>query len=159
MQNLLHKIPEENTSHSEAHPKTEKIEIPTIPSAPAVKKRKKLPRFSIPFRSYLGHLPALFMSFIFYGLMIFIFIYIDPKSIENTPVPHLYFPLLTTAFLGDFFFFSFLFLNSRKGFLTALVLTSLLFVRLQHILSFPVVLVTAILFIFVELLLTIPRQK
>ncbi len=104
-------------------------------------------------------LPTLILALIFYGITARILFTVYPDGIKNFLVNGAFLPFLVPAFLGNFFFFSFLFVNTRRGFLASACLTLLLFLQLQQVLTLPVGAVVVTLFLFTELLLTIVAKK
>lgn len=92
----------------------------------------------IAWKEYLLHAPILLLGLFGYAGVIFIFGWIEPRSIQNVFFPNTYAPLLLVSAAAHFCFFSFVFLNSRRGIITSLVLTILLFLRLQQVLTVPI---------------------
>jgi hypothetical protein len=121
------------------------ISLDEVPSL-----RKKRTQFSfqnvtffrhIPWKEYFFHLPVLFLGLIGLGGVIFIFGWVEPSSIQHMYVPNSYAPLLLTVAAGTFFCGSYLFLNSRRGLLTSVVITSILFLKLQQVLTWTLVVI------------------
>ncbi len=104
--------------------------------------------------NHLRHLPTLFLALFFYGVCVYVFRRIEPTAIQNMLLANSYVPLLLLSGLGHFFFFSFLFLQSRRGLLVALALTVLLFLRVQQVLTLPIFLAIFLFSACLELLLT-----
>jgi len=106
------------------------------------------------FSSHVHHLPTLFLALLFYGICIYIFRRVEPAAIQNVLLANSYIPLLFLSGIGHFFFFSFLFLQSRRGLLAALTLTVLLFLRVQQVLSWPIFFAVFLFSVSLEFLLT-----
>lgn len=83
-------------------------------------------------KKYLKHLPLLILSLPFYFLVNYILCNIYPQDIANIPVHNSYLGLLIPFFLANMFFFSYIFLNSRRGTNLSFLLTVLLFLKLQR---------------------------
>ncbi len=118
------------------------------------KEQSTLPSVSlpaIPWKEYFLHLPILMLGLLAYIGVAFIFLTIEPASIQNVLLPNTYLPLLAVAAAGHFCLFSFLFLNSRRGFLISLGLTALLFLRLQQVLTVPLTFWITLSLISIEL--------
>lgn len=104
---------------------------------------------------YLAHVGTLFFGLIFGALTILVMNSVSPKSIENILFPHSYLPFQMLLFLSVFFLSSFLWLNSRRGYLTALALQTLVFLKLQNIiLTWQLVLGILAFFVIIEILFT-----
>lgn len=134
-----------------------KNEVPTAKRV--IKIAPKNSEKNLPGIKQLRLLPTLIMALVFYGITTRILFAVHPDSVKNFLVNGAFLPFLLPAFLGNFFFFSFLFANTRRGFLTAICLTLLLFLQLQQVLTLPIVAVVATPFLFSELLLTIVAKK
>ncbi len=81
----------------------------------------------------LRYLLLLFLGILGYAGCIYIFRMVQPESIANILFYHSYLPLLIVSFCAHFFFWSFIFLHSRRAFFVAIVLTTLLFFKLQAV--------------------------
>jgi hypothetical protein len=105
-----------------------------------IKKEKKETRWLTPtkpiIKNYWSHLPTLLVGFIFYALLYLILIKIYPQNIQHWLIPNMYLPLQVVFFIGNFFFFSFLFLNSRRGMMTAFILSLWLFFKLLKVTNY-----------------------
>jgi len=112
-------------------------------------KSEKQEKLSL-FRKYRRHLGALFISLPFYGAVVFHLNYVYPIQIKNFLIPNAYLPLQFYLFVGNFFFFSFLLVHSRRGLVLSLWLSSLIFFKLQNLLSLPLLLVTTLPFLIFE---------
>ncbi len=78
------------------------------------------------------HLSLLFLSIVFFTIIYFILNYIHPYTIANIGLNNSYIILLLPFLLANYFLFSFIFLNSSIGSFTSIILTALLFLKLQH---------------------------
>lgn len=87
-------------------------------------------------KKYLNHLHLLFLATLFYAGVIWVFNAIYPQQIKNILLPNSYLPLQGLLFFGNFLLFSFLFLKSRRGFFTALIINSWFFFKFQQIENF-----------------------
>lgn len=92
----------------------------------------------IDWKEYLLHLPLLISALLAYCGVIFIFGWIEPRSIQNIFLPNSYAPLLLVCTVANFCLFSYFFLNSRRGIIVSIVITILLFLRLQQVLTLPI---------------------
>jgi hypothetical protein len=99
---------------------------------------------------YSKHAPLLIFAVISYCSVGYILSAIPPGQIANVPLPLAYAPLHIPLFLGNVFFFSFIFLHTRRGLLLALFVLSITFLKLQLFVLTPVL----ILGIFIVLLLS-----
>jgi len=128
---------------------------PSLPPL-AVKSRlqRTLPKPSFNRKRYFLHLPILVLGIVGYFLTGFVFLYLEPVSIRDVLVTNTYLPLLILVGLSNFFFFSYLFLNSRRGFVISLLSIVLLFLRLQQVLSFPLIIGLIVVGIIFEVILT-----
>lgn len=80
------------------------------------------------------------LSLPFFTAAVYILTQIQPAEIENWLIPHSFLPLLLASFGAGFFLFSYLLLNTRRGFLLAALTTTCLYLRLQQIIITPDVL-------------------
>ncbi len=128
--------------------------------APSRKKQKrnyKIPAF---LKKYLSHLPTLLLSLPFYIIVWRILIKTYPKQIQNFILSDSYLPLLIPFFLGNLFFFSFLFLKTRRGLLTSILINILLVLHLQKIwLTWQISLSIGAFFVIIELVLNYFNDK
>jgi hypothetical protein len=92
-----------------------------------------------PSKKYLKHLPLLLLSVPFYAGAYYIFTYIHPDKIKHFLIPNTYLPLQFTLFSGNFFLFSYLLLNTRRGLGLSLFLSFTLFLKLQLITNYSTV--------------------
>lgn len=99
---------------------------------------------------YSKHLLLLILSGVFYLIVFYLLTNFPPKSVANVPLTNLYLPLLLPFFLANYFLISFILLNTKRGFIFSLLLTCLLFFKLQQI-SFEVwwlIILTLIFIVF-----------
>ncbi|MEN8253290.1 MAG: hypothetical protein ABFQ62_02870 [Patescibacteria group bacterium] len=104
---------------------------------------------------YFRHLPALLISLPFYAIVYYIFSKIKPEAIRHFLVPNAYLPLQVPLFIANFFFFSFVFLKSRRGFFISLIISLTLFLKLQGVLTALIFLIILIPILLFELVATI----
>lgn len=125
------------------------------------KTREPKPRKSVSgSNKYLKHLPTLLLSIPFYLGVYYILANIYPESIEHVILPNTFLPLQLVLFLGNFFFFSYLLLNSRRGLEISLVFGLAMFLKLQGIANYlPLVAVILAIFIIIEAILTLLKRK
>lgn len=111
------------------------------------------PRIYIPFRKYFNHLPALIFAIPFYWITYYILTSIFPAQIKNFLLINTYLPLQIPLFIANFFFFSFLTLKTRRGFLISLFISFILFLKLQNVvLDWRVILIIMGGFVGVEIM-------
>jgi len=78
---------------------------------------------------YQSKLPTLGIS-IFFMIALYIFVsIISPIQVQNFLFANSFLPFLGLVFFASFFFFSFLFLHTRRGFFTAIGLTVLVWIK------------------------------
>lgn len=117
------------------------------------------PQFSLKLpKKYLKHLLLLFLSIPFYAGAYYIFTYIHPVKIQHFLIPNTYLPLQLVLFLGNFFLFSYLLLNTRRGFELSFFLMLTLFLKLQLITNYVSV-ATGLLIIMLIIELAISLLK
>lgn len=92
-------------------------------------------------KKYLTHLPTLILALIGWWSVYYILVAIHPSSIRNLIIPNSYLPLLMAFELANFFTWSFVFLNSRRGLIISLYPATLLFLKLQQVILEPTLLV------------------
>lgn len=102
-------------------------------------------------KRYWLHLSALLMCLPFYGAVYYHLHFIHPEKIRHFLIPNSYLPLQAYLFIGNFFFFSFILLHSRRGLVMSCLLMTLLFFKLQTVLSWPLALVTVAIFTAFEI--------
>ncbi len=108
---------------------------------------------------YLRHLPTLLLSLPFYMGVVLILQKVPPQNLKNFLIPNLYLPFQIALFLGNFFLFSFLCLNSRRGFLLSLLIQTLVFFKLQSVVfNLPLVIGTLGVFVIIEILFLIVNK-
>ncbi len=108
---------------------------------------------------YKAHLPLLFFAAVFYFFTAYIFFFIQPSAIQNVFFPNSYAPLFFCTCCGDFFFFSYLFLNARRGLFVSIIFNYGLFLKLQGVFSWMFFLPAVVPFLLIELILTVGKQK
>jgi hypothetical protein len=79
------------------------------------------------------HLALLLLCLPFYLTVGAIMTKVNPDTIAHFLLPSTFLPLQFPLFLANFFFFSFIFLNSRRGLLLSLLISILLFLKLQQV--------------------------
>lgn len=97
------------------------------------KERKVISHNSYLITRYVLHLPTLILSIPFYLAVGYIIITIHPSQIRHLLIPNTYLPLQVALFLGNFFFFTFIFLKTRRGFLLSLFASIWLFLQLEFV--------------------------
>jgi hypothetical protein len=105
-------------------------------------------------KKYLRHFPLLFMSIFCYAVCVYILTHIDPEKLQNFLIPNTYLPFLCITALANFLFFSFLFLNTRRGIFAAIFLTLILFLKLQQVLTTSIFFSSFFVFFILEFILT-----
>jgi hypothetical protein len=97
-------------------------------------------RFSRPlWKRYLNYLPTLVISLPFYVGVYYLVTHFYPSQLRHWLIPNTYLPLQLLLFGGNFFFFSFIFLKARRGFLFSLWFAWSLFLKLQPLENYLVV--------------------
>jgi hypothetical protein len=94
-------------------------------------------RLSPPFKKYLIHLPTFILALISWYICYYILTRIHPSAIKNLLIHNSYFIFHLSFFFANFFSWSFLFLNSRRGLIIALGTTAMLFLKLQQVMLQP----------------------
>jgi len=82
---------------------------------------------------YLQHLPTLILGIFFYIILFFIFNNFDPDLLKNIILPNSYLAVLLIFFIANFFLFSFIFLNSIRGFIYSLFILLIIFFKIQNV--------------------------
>lgn len=101
---------------------------------------------------YTSHLGTLFLGIVFGFLTTSLMRSIKPDIIANLVLPHSYLPFQVGLFSTIFFLSSFLWLNTRRGYLTALTVQSLVFLQLQKVeVTWQLSLSLMTLFVIIEL--------
>lgn len=93
---------------------------------------------------YLKHLPTLLIGLIFSAVVYLIITRVEPSSIRHVILPNSYLPLLLAVFLACFFIFSFVLLNTRRGFFSALIVMIVLFLRVQQVIFSPLIIIAVV---------------
>jgi len=105
----------------------------------------------IPWSDYLHHIFTLVLAGLGYLGVIYLVTHVDPARIANLPLPHFYLPLQALFLISNVLLFSFVWLNSRRGLLTALWLQIQLFLKLQLVIvSWQLALMLLIVFVIIE---------
>ncbi len=87
-------------------------------------------------KKYLRHLPLLLLSMPFYGGAYYIFSHIHPAKIKHFLIPNTYLPLQLILFGGNFFLFSYLLLNTKRGLRMSILIGLILFLKLELITNY-----------------------
>jgi len=125
------------------------------PSLPSIQH----PSFSfLSLKEYLLHLPILLIGLGLYIGVLFILNTVEPKVVQNVWIQNSYAPLLILVGAAHFCFFSYVFLNTRRGFLASLYLSTILFLKLQQVLTPSLILWTALAIIVVEAMYILLHQ-
>ena len=95
--------------------------------------QKLLQRF--PLKRYAQRLPLLTIGILCYIATGCVFLTVEPRSIQHILLTNSYSPIVLLLGTGHFCSFSYLFLNSRRGAVISLVLSAILFLRLQQVLT------------------------
>lgn len=111
-------------------------------------------------QNYLTYWPTLVIG-LFFILMIGLLVSnVRPTQIANIGLYHSYWPLLLLVFGAVFFMASFFLQNTRRGLLAGILVTTLLFLKLQSVvLSSAVVLTLAGVLIGIEIFLKIVIKR
>lgn len=93
-------------------------------------------------RKNKSYWPALILTILWWLLLIGVIVFVDPEVIADTPLPNTYLMFFVLLFLAVFFLVSLLLENSRRGFLVALLITILGYLRLWGLWGWgPVILI------------------
>lgn len=106
----------------------------------------------IPLKEYLHHLPILLIGLGLVGIILFVLNTIEPELLQNVWIQNSYAPFLILVGAANFCIFSYLFLNTRRGFLASLYVTVLLFLKLQQVLTTSLITWTAVAFFITEII-------
>lgn len=119
----------------------EKLQDVTSTPLPEIKPQKKHTRKSLTFAMrYLKHSPTLVLSLPFFFIVGFLLTKVKPDIIKNLVWTNSYFVFIVPFFLAFLFFFSFIFLKTRRGFVMSCLLTTIVFLKLQQVvISLPVI--------------------
>lgn len=106
------------------------------------------------------HLPLLIIASLGYIAVGYIIATYPPAAVADVLLPQAYLPLQLPLLLANFFFFSFMLQNTRRGLLIALLLAILLFLRLQYVV-FQIEWLGPVLifFVIIELIYVIAERK
>lgn len=109
---------------------------------------------------YKKHLLLLALSLLSYSGVWYVLNNIRPQDIAHTPLPFTYGALQLPLFFANFFLFSFVLLNTRRGLLISIFITALLFLKLQlFILTATTVLSIFGLLFLAEVVATVAPSK
>lgn len=154
MQNVLQK--------KSPPPQSEKIDVIDKKYVrPVVHEKKEVhhqPKVHREQNKYLRFLPILLLGLICYAITGAILFFVEPAKIQSIVVTNSYFPLVFISFLAHFFFFTYFFLNARRGLFISLILTFILFLRLQQVFSPLYVGIFAAPLLLIESILTVRRH-
>lgn len=87
-------------------------------------------------KKYLKHLPLLIISLPFYGLVYYLLTRVHPDKIRHFLIPNTYLPFQLPLFMANFFLFSYLLLNTRRGLELSLLIMLTLFLKLEAITNY-----------------------
>lgn len=79
------------------------------------------------------YIPLLILSAVAYSLLILGIIYIPPSAVVNFGLPNSYAPFTFIFFCAHFFLFSYIFLNSTRGYILSFLLTFAVLLRLNQV--------------------------
>ncbi len=105
-------------------------------------------------KKYILQLPTLFLGILSYFIAVIILQKIQPAAIKDLILPNSYLPILLAFGFGHFFTAWYLLQNLRRSFLLAILLSVLFSLRIHHFWNTPLVVVTILLFVGSEFLLT-----
>jgi hypothetical protein len=110
--------------------------------------------------TYVHQLYLVILSTGGYAATLYILLTVQPEEISHIPFPYWYGPLQLAFFLGNICFFSFIFLHIRRGILSAVFLSLILFMQLQSVrLTTELIGGLLALFVCVELLCFLVTKK
>lgn len=110
--------------------------------------------------SLKARLPSIIIAGLLFFILILIVTTIPPSSVANIILYQSYLPVLFVVMLACYFLGKVVFTSNRATFFSSLLLTLLLFLKLQAVeLSFLVVLVPFLFFIGLELILKLVFRK
>jgi hypothetical protein len=134
-----------------------KIETPkSEPHVSAFRSKHTNHQKSEVLKKYLTHLKTFILCLPFYGLCFYMLRNLHPNQVKNVLIPNLYFPFQLSLFLGNVFFFSFLFLNTRRGLLITLFIQTFVFLKLQSvIMTWQLSLGIGVLFVIIEVVFSL----
>lgn len=110
-------------------------------------------------KNYIKHFPTLIISLPFFWAVVYIYTNVYPLRIKNILFASSYLPFLLCFFLANFFFFAFLSLNTKKGLLISLLLSFILFLKLQLFQITFVMKIILSLSILIVLLIKFPSKN
>jgi len=86
-------------------------------------------------KKYFAWLPLLIAAVLCAAGVTALLMSVEPAQLRDLLLPNSYAPLVLLWAVGQFFFWSFVFLNTRRGSLVALFFTAVLFLQLQALLT------------------------
>lgn len=117
--------------------------------------RQTQPSSTFEWKKYVPYLPTLLLSLPFYFGVFYMVTKVYPAEVKDTLVPNSYLLFHLVFWIANYFLFSFVWLNSRRGFLSALLVGVLLFARMQsYVLPWQIILGLIGIFVIIELLLS-----
>lgn len=129
-------------------------------NTPLVTKNEQMTGFfhnlsQVDLKPHLRRLPTLIISLLLFGLLQFVLTRIPPTRLQNFILPNWYIPFQILFFTANWFFFSFLFLHSRRGFMVASFLQTFLILNLWQVSwDWQIAVGILIFFVIIELLAT-----
>lgn len=110
--------------------------------------------------AHVKQLPTFVVSLLFFALLYALMVNVRPSTIKDLLLPDLYLPFQLLLFMGTFFLFSFVWLHSRRGYLTALFFQVLLFLGLQRVtITWQFTLGLAVFFVIIETIATLLQKR
>jgi hypothetical protein len=110
--------------------------------------------------AYWQHLPTFVAGLIFAAVTYWFISHINPNQVKHFILPNTYLPLLLLVFLTSFFLSGFIWLNSRRGLMTAVIITILLFLQLQQaIITSTIILAIVVPLVVIELILSFIKSR
>jgi hypothetical protein len=114
--------------------------------------------FKFYWKKYLLYFPVLILGIMGYAVTGLILFHIEPRSIEHVILPHSFLPLLLSISWGNFFFFSYLFLNVRRSLILTILITIGVYLRIIQVLPWGITIAAIILYAVAESFLTITKR-
>lgn len=109
-------------------------------------------------KKYWHYIFCLFIAIFCYFLLYLLLSKVYPSQIQNFIFKNSYLPLFLLLFIGDFFLFTFLFLNKKIGFVLAFMVNFILYFKISHIyFNFAAILIIILFGIALTLLAFPPR--
>lgn len=101
-----------------------------------------------------AHLSTFAIGIFFGVLLFFLIFFVSPSSIKNWLIPNSYLPFFFLLVGTEFFLLSFIFLNSFLGAWWTIMLTCIIFLRIQQVVFGPFLSVFFFIWFLVGLFLT-----